>query len=637
MQRTVLFILFLFGFSFSALGSENQWYEAHSPHFTVLTDSNEKQARKVAGQFERMRSLFQAVMPGARDTSGAPIVVLALKDRKSFQTVEPEAYLAKGQLDLAGYFMRAPDKNYILLRMDAQGEHPFATVYHEYTHYMTQNAEDWIPLWLNEGLAEFYQNTDIEDKEVLLGQPSTDDILYLRQNRLLPIPTLLAVDQNSPYYHEEQKGSVFYAESWALTHYLEVTDRQHGTNHIRDYAEHLIKKEDSITAAREAFGDLNQLQNALNSYISQGQFMLFKANTAITVDESAFQIQQVSRVHADAIRADVLVYNSRIKDAQSLIDSVLLSDPNNELAHETMGYIKFKEGDLQAAQKWYSEAVKLDSQSYLAHYYYATMSMGMLGTADNNAIEASLRACIKLNPTFAPAYDALARLYFSDPTNAQEAHLLGLQAVSLEPDNLSYRLNVAAQLENMRDYDKALQVLNVAKHIAKTSEDLATIERRIDNAQHYKEVSAQHAQAASVNEAVTSSQGPVTYIEDTRTMTIINKDGHKLVLRPSGPNDTPLYPTEPLTTPHHTATGVLHNVHCSYPKILVLQLDKGNGNSILLYRNDFYQIEFTVSNFTPPDHMNPCTDIEGLNGKVEYSEVTDKTVGGQIIAIELSK
>ena len=70
---------------------------------------------------------------------------------------------------------------------------------------MLRNASEWIPLWLNEGLAEFYQNTDILDKEVRLGQPNSDDILYLRQSRLLPLTTLLKVDATSPYYHEEQE------------------------------------------------------------------------------------------------------------------------------------------------------------------------------------------------------------------------------------------------------------------------------------------------------------------------------------------------------------------------------------------------------------------------------------------------
>ena len=69
-------------------------------------------------------------------------------------------------------------------------------------------------------MAEFYQNTDIDGKDVRLGQPSAGNINLLRNNRLIPLTTLLQIDHSSPYYHEEQKGNIFYAESWALTHYL---------------------------------------------------------------------------------------------------------------------------------------------------------------------------------------------------------------------------------------------------------------------------------------------------------------------------------------------------------------------------------------------------------------------------------
>jgi tetratricopeptide (TPR) repeat protein len=425
MRRTIaLLFLFIGTLSASARDSVDHWFEVRTQHFVVLTDTNEKQGIRVAAQFERMRSVFHLLMPTASDSAGSPIIVLALKDRKALQALEPEVYLAKGQLDLAGLFMRAPDKNYILLRMDAQGDHPFATVYHEYTHFMMRNASEWMPLWLNEGLAEFYQNSDIQDKEVLLGQASPEDILYLRQNRLLPLATLFKVDYASPYYHQEQKASVFYAESWALTHYIEITDGQKGTSRLQDYANLLVKKEDPVVAAQQAFGDLNQLQQSLYSYIAQGRFMMFKVNKVVTVDQSTFQVRALSTPDADAIRADVLVYNQRTKDAQALIDSTLRDDPNNALAHETMGYLKFREGDMQAAGKWYGEAVKLDSQSYLAHYYYAAMSMQSSGAGQDAEIESSLRTCMKLNPGFAPAYDALAMYYSRDAAKANEAHRL---------------------------------------------------------------------------------------------------------------------------------------------------------------------------------------------------------------------
>lgn len=143
---------------------------------------------------------------------------------------------------------------------------------------MMRNASSWVPLWMSEGLAEFYQNTDFQEKEVLMGQPSAGDLLYLRQNRLLPLTTLLTVDRTSPYYHEEQKGSIFYAESWALTHYLEVGDVQKGTTRLQDYANLLVKNTDPLAAAQQAFGDLAQLQKSLFAYISQDRFMMFKMN-----------------------------------------------------------------------------------------------------------------------------------------------------------------------------------------------------------------------------------------------------------------------------------------------------------------------------------------------------------------------
>ena len=216
MHKRLLPLLVLFATIATARDKVENWIEVRSPHFVVATTANEKQARRIADQFERMRSLFHALFPKLKIDPSSPIIVIAVKDDKDFRALEPQAYLAKGSLRLGGLFLRAADKNYVLLHLEAQGEHPYSTVYHEYTHLLMSKAE-WMPLWLNEGLAEFYQNTDIDETDARLGQPSVEDIQLLRQTSLLPLATLFTVDYNSPYYHEENKGSIFYAESWALT------------------------------------------------------------------------------------------------------------------------------------------------------------------------------------------------------------------------------------------------------------------------------------------------------------------------------------------------------------------------------------------------------------------------------------
>jgi hypothetical protein len=206
----------LLGLLFSALpcvarDRNESWIEVRSNHFIVATDANEKKARQIADQFERMRALFHIALPKLQADPYVPIVVIAVKDDKDFRDLEPTVYLAKGQIKLGGLFLHTLDKNYVLMRVDAEGEHPYEVIYHEYTHLLLSKDAEWLPLWLNEGLAEFYQNTDIHEKDAAVGQPSAGDIILLRQNRLLPLTTLFTVDARSPYYHEENKGSIFYA------------------------------------------------------------------------------------------------------------------------------------------------------------------------------------------------------------------------------------------------------------------------------------------------------------------------------------------------------------------------------------------------------------------------------------------
>lgn len=114
----------------AAGSSAEKWIEVRRPHFIVLTNSNEKHARHVAIQFERMRAAFHALFPAATEDTDMPITVLAVKDKESFQALEPEDYLSKGKLDLTGYFQQSQGRCYILLRLDARGDNPYAIVYH---------------------------------------------------------------------------------------------------------------------------------------------------------------------------------------------------------------------------------------------------------------------------------------------------------------------------------------------------------------------------------------------------------------------------------------------------------------------------------------------------------------------------
>jgi tetratricopeptide (TPR) repeat protein len=587
-----------------------------SDHFTLITDANEKEGRHILDQFERMRWVFGKFFPNLNPEAAIPIAVVAVKNGKGFEALLPPDRMGKGQLQLAGMFMRSFDKNYILLRLGTNADHPYATVYHEYTHQQIAAGHIFLPIWLNEGMAEFMQNTEFRDKDVVVGEASADNLLYLRQNSLIPLPVLFKVDASSPYYHEEQKGSVFYAESWALTHYLMIKDHETHNPRIGMYAHLVGNGADPVTAAQEAFGDLRQLEIALHAYIDHGEYKaLALPSAAAPIDESNFKARPLSPADAEAAQADVMAYDQRTDDAHSLADTVLKEDPNNIQAHETLGFLESRAGKLEEARKWYGEAIKLGSQNFLDYYYCATFAMG----SDNDEAEADFRAAIKLNPNFAPPYDRLAQLLARQRDHLDEAHMLNVQAIQLEPDNIAFRVNAAYVLDEMSRSKDAMNVMKGAAQAARNQRDTAEIQsaiQRLEQNQQRRtemiEAEQQQAATAATSQTVTVNQSVVDIV--------------------------PKRPTLPADGPRLTASGVIHDVKCSYPSVIEFSVAGQDGKKVALYNNDFSKIELSAAaNVKVAETVYPCSDFDGKTVRAQYVKGQSADGYGQIVAVELMK
>jgi tetratricopeptide (TPR) repeat protein len=618
MKKSALGLLFVTILTASAHASSPQWIEIRSPHFTLISDANEKQARHTLDQLERMRWVFQTMFPSANVDPAEPILVIGAKDRKTFQTLEPAPYLGKGQLDLAGYFLRAQDRNYILLRFDAnEEEHPFATIYHEYTHLQFREAGEWMPIWLNEGIAEFFQNTDVRNKDVLVGKPDADNIAYLRSHQLIPLPVLFKVDASSPYYHDEEKGSVFYAESWALTHYLQINDRVRGTHKVQDYLRLVKDHEDTVEAAEKVFGDLKQLQSALDDYTRLSLYRVFVLNSAAApIDETSYTVRPMTQIEADAARADVLVNVKREKEARDLIETILKEDQNNVAVRVTMGQLEYRLGDFDLARKWFGEAAKLDPTNYLANYYYASISMDS-GHSDDSAIEPGLRAAIQNNPKFAYAYERLAAYLGMQHQHMDLAVSLITTAIKLEPGNFYFRLNASNIFEEAGDYKTAGGVAGAALKLARNPQQVSMAQGRIDGIEvdRQRHEQAEQLQRVRASEATTEPAGTVIKI------------AHEV--------KAPQHPEE-ANGPKHTVQGVIRGVTCGYPELFEMKVVTAS-RTYVVYSNNLLKIELSVLGFTPTGPINACSDFEGRKARVQYAESVDKTVDGKVFAIELRK
>jgi tetratricopeptide (TPR) repeat protein len=614
--RGFLFLMILLLSCKISFASGDQWVQVSSDHFTVVTNSNEKEGRHLLDQLERMRWTFQKLFPKLNVDPDEPILVIAVKNRKSFEPLEPREALAKGNAELAGFFQRGMERNYILLRLDAEQEHPYDTIYHEYTHLLFRKYESWIPVWFNEGVAQFYQNTVIHGKDVEVGQPSVNDILFLRQNNLIPLRTLFLVDQHSPYYHEENKSNIFYAESWALTHMLLIEDNMQKTNKVIQYLIRISHHEDPIAAAEVVFGNLNKLQTQLESYIRHNDYREFLLNTtSAPLDESSYKVKSLSLTEADAIKAEFLAQVGRSDEARAILEGILKTDAGNVSACQTLAEIDMRERNTSGALKLYGEAVKhgANDPKLLSRYAYLILIAGASNENLKKA-EAVLRSVIAQSPKYAPAYNQLADLLRIQPNRAEEARALELKAVDIDATNIHYRLTIANILLSEDKTDDARGVLVAAQKVATSPSDTASIDARIkeiDSLVKSREEAKAEMQRENAS-ATADTTGPVVA------------------------TDAPKHPDEPATGPKHTIDGVIHDVTCSYPYQMDLSVVSVK-KKYALYSLNYMKIDYSVFNFKSTDKLDPCKTMEGLQAQVVYAESSDKTVDGQVISILLKK
>ena len=93
--HALLALCIFFGGDIGAADKPEAWIEVRSPHFRVVSNGNEKQARRVAGQFERFREVLRNTLTKGRLDPATPLLIFAVKDEKSLKTLLPEFWEKK--------------------------------------------------------------------------------------------------------------------------------------------------------------------------------------------------------------------------------------------------------------------------------------------------------------------------------------------------------------------------------------------------------------------------------------------------------------------------------------------------------------------------------------------------------------
>ena len=581
---TLSFCVFLMCATASAAET---WVKIKSPHFTVISNDGEKQAREVATGFEQIHSIFTLVLPGLRTDASADTVVLALKDEKTFTDLLPAD--KKSAARVAGLFREGWEKDYVIVRLDFPDQARDAE-YHEYIHKLLHLNYTRLPLWVDEGLAEFFGNTTLLPNDIVIGAPSPR-LRELESGTVYPIGTVLSVNHNSPYYHDGDKVGMFYAEPWGLTHMLMLGDNMGRGQKMATYLKLLQQNANSEATFEQVFGKIDDLQQQFDTYVHRFLFPTLHTNKALPVDSSTFAGGPMSVAETDARLGGFYNYIGSIESANQILTAALAADPKSALAHENMGVLDFRQGKDDEAAKEFDQAASLDPSSYLAVYYQAMLKYHDKSDAESlSKLDSAIGTVLQLNPRFAPALIVRSEIYVKQG-KMQDALNAAVQAQNLEPDRAGYLTHVAAILLAGHNYAEAIKW---ASGIAERWDTTDSAEALAVLAQARKLSKVEPTAAEQTEETA-----DMKYAEGTTAV-----------------------------------EGVVKSVTCeeSKPQQLVLQ---SGGQDLNFVASGPHGVGFSDTTWYGADHFSTCHHIEGMNAVVRYTSSTDQTATKQIKWLEL--
>jgi len=302
------------------------WRRLPGAGFSVLGNASEGDLRKVRQEIQLFRDALRALFPSLRLDAPVPLNVVVFKDDRAFTPFKPRSR-GKPRDNVAGYFAVHPERTVIVMA-PSSSEFTYRIIFHEYTHFIVHLNMRRVPLWLNEGLAEFYgtfRGSSV-DARSQLGRPISWHVDALVNQTRMPLRRLLSPEAGDTYPEPGAMG-MFYAESWAFVHYLLLGNNGAHRAQLSAFLALRDSGQPFDAMFTRAFGaPLEQVEREFTAYVKPFSWPVAQV-TPSRAESTPAPIETVGEVDALQEQADLLVFQGAFDETDRLLDKAQAIDP----------------------------------------------------------------------------------------------------------------------------------------------------------------------------------------------------------------------------------------------------------------------------------------------------------------------
>jgi hypothetical protein len=325
-----------------------EWRRLDSRNFIIIGDVGASELRDLAVRFEGFREALGRALSERATAAAVPTVVIVFPTDKAFSPFKP-TYQGKPRADVRGFFVPGANINYILMESAEGGSE--RVVLHEYAHLIVSNMMSNPPVWLSEGLAEYYGTFKLMEggRRAELGLAIGEHLQLLRSAGRVPVADLLRVDARSPLYNETARASIFYAESWALTHMI-LNGEPSRVSQLSAYLRSVNAGTPETVAWEQTFGT-ERMEQDLRQYLARDLFNSIVIDFAERVAVQPAAPTTLPPSDVAAFLGTYLVQHGQIDEAVVYLDQAFKADPGSPRASIAMAQVEMARQEYASAEK----------------------------------------------------------------------------------------------------------------------------------------------------------------------------------------------------------------------------------------------------------------------------------------------
>lgn len=358
-------------------GADRKWRHVRSEHFEVYSGTSESSAREILHQLELLRAVFLEKF-GFRERLPLPVTVYDFDRKDDFRAYLPEG-MRSNEFFSGLYFARA-DRAVILFVQSTEAEAARRIVLHEFVHHLFRVAGETPALWFNEGMADLLSTLVEEQGRVVLGRPHTSRLAALRTEKFMPLATLFARDRATAYGGTEAHTGLFYAESWALLHYLQFGQTELPADKVKVWLARAqrpaVAGNPAVMAAlsRELLGmELPVLQERLERYALGGRYREVRIPAPAIPAEKTYVVRPVERQEMRERLAELALRTNRSPAAKLAMLGWSEARPGDARLHEALGQEARSDGDAEGAGERWRRAIEAGTANAAVFHELAQM------------------------------------------------------------------------------------------------------------------------------------------------------------------------------------------------------------------------------------------------------------------------